>query len=89
MGRLDDIVQRNQRALKGDGLAVKVVGKALGDDKPSEPNQAFTLPSQRRSGTAAWKVLVLMAVLGTAIGWYSCRQVQRDEQIDRERGLRP
>lgn len=63
MGRLDDIVTRNQRAMNRDGSLVQVVGKLGGDDKPSEPAAPFTLPSQRKSGTTLWKVIVLMVLL--------------------------
>jgi len=73
MGRLDDIAARNRRAMKGDSLFVKMIDK-LGDDKPDEPVAPFTLPSQRKSGTAAWKVLILMVLIGTAMGIYECRQ---------------
>ncbi len=55
-------------------------GDAKVDDKSAEPAGAFTLPSQRKSGTPVWKVLALMALLGTAIGIYACRQVERDQQ---------
>jgi hypothetical protein len=40
MGRLDDIAARNQKALGGDNTT------------PAADVPAFTLPSQRTSGTA-------------------------------------
>jgi hypothetical protein len=83
MGRLDDIVARNQKALSGDNLVVQAVGKLGADHKPAEPVASFTLPSQRKSGTAVWKVLVLMVLLGTAMGIYECHQmdvVKRDDE---------
>lgn len=86
MGRLDDIAARNKRAMKGDNLVVKAVNK-LGGDKPAEPMAAFTLPSQRKGGTAVWKVLVLMVLLGTVIGVYECRQ-QDAIKADDDRRLR-
>ncbi len=86
MGRLDDIAARNKRAMKGDNLVVRAVDK-LGGDKPSEPVAGFTLPSQRKGGTAAWKVLVLMVLLGTVFGIYECHQ-QDAIKADDERRLR-
>jgi hypothetical protein len=86
MGRLDEIAARNQRAMKGDNLLVKAVNK-LGGDKPAEPVAAFTLPSQRKGGTAVWKVVVLMVLLGTALGIYECQQ-QGAIKADDERRLR-
>lgn len=86
MGALDDIVARNKRAMKGDNLVVRAVNK-LGSDKPTEPVAAFTLPSQRKSGTAVWKVLLLMVLLGTVFGLYQCHQ-QDVIKADDERRLR-
>jgi hypothetical protein len=59
VGRLDDIAARNKQAMGADNLLVKAVGK-LGDGKPGEAAAPFTLPSQRTSGTAMWKVLIRM-----------------------------
>ncbi len=80
MGRLEDIAERNKQAMRGDNLIVKAVGRGGTDKPPAEPASAFTLPSQRKSGTPVWKVLILMLLLGTVIGVYSCRQVQRDQE---------
>src|SRR4029077_11038020 len=63
MGRLDDIAARNKQAMGGDNLLVKAVNKIGGDAKPSDDVPAYTLPSQRKSGTAMWKVLILMVLL--------------------------
>lgn len=88
MGRLDDIVARNKRALRGDGLIVKAIDKVGGGAPlpPAGDAETFTLASQRRSGTAAWKVILLMVVLGSVIGLYSCneRKLESDRQHELE-----
>jgi hypothetical protein len=86
MGRLDDIAARNQKAMSGDNLLVKAVHK-LGGDEPPESVARFTLPSQRKSGTAVWKVLVAMLLLGTALWIYECQQMKA-VKLDDERRLR-
>jgi hypothetical protein len=86
MGRLDDIATRNQRAMSGDNLIVKAVHK-LGGDEPAESVARFTLPSQRKSGTAVWKVLVAMLLLGIALWIYECQQMKA-VKLDDERRLR-
>ncbi len=85
MGRLDDIVARNKRAVGRDNPLVGVVDKLSGPDRATEPASPFTLPSQRKSGTAAWKVIVLMLLLGTAIGFYECRMMDREREHDKQR----
>ncbi len=84
MGRLDDIANRNRKAMRGDNLLVKAMGGGA-TDKPAEPAAPFTLPSQRRSGTAVWKVLILMVLLGTAIGLYTCHQMDREREDEQRR----
>lgn len=84
MGRLDDIANRNRKAMRGDNLLVKAIGGG-GTGKPVEPAAPFTLPSQRKSGTPVWKVLILMVLLGTAIGFYACHQAERDREEDARR----
>jgi hypothetical protein len=86
MGRLDDIVARNRRAVDADNPVVGVLD-GLGDNKPDAPVARFTLPSQRKSGTAVWKVLVLMVLLGTVFGIYECRLMDVTKRDD-ERRLR-
>jgi hypothetical protein len=65
--------------MRGDKALVKIVEKIGGDGKPAEPAKPFTLPSQRKSGTPMWKVLILMLVLGTAGGLYTCHMKQQTE----------
>jgi hypothetical protein len=85
MGRLEDIAARNARAMQGDNVFVQAVDKLGGDNKPSEPVAPFTLPSQRKSGTAVWKVLVGMLVIGSALAIYECHQMDLVKADDARR----
>jgi hypothetical protein len=87
MGRLDDIVKRNQQVGAPEELVIKAIGKVVvGDDKsPAEPAPSYTLPSQRKRSTAVWKILVIMVLAGAVFGYIACRQAERDMQLDRER----
>ncbi|HEY1815277.1 MAG TPA: hypothetical protein VGG74_23175 [Kofleriaceae bacterium] len=87
MGRLDEIVARNQRAMNGDSPLVQVMDKVGGDDKPPAPVAPFTLPSQRKSGTKLWKVLVLMVLIVIGYAIFD-RLTQSTIKADDERRLR-
>ena len=84
MGRLDDIADRNRKAMRGDNLLVKAMGTST-TDKPAEPAARFTLPSQRKSGTAFGNVLILMVLLGTAIGIATCHNMEVAREDDERR----
>ena len=82
---LDDIAKRNREQVPYDPL-VKLVDRIGGDGKPSDPVKPFTLPSQRKSTTQVWKVLLLMLLIGAVVGLYTCRQMDRVQDDDRAHG---
>ncbi|MGE0545693.1 MAG: hypothetical protein AB7O24_09125 [Kofleriaceae bacterium] len=86
MGRLDDIIARNKKMTSGHDPLAKVVNSIGGDDKPTEPPPPFTLPSQRRSGAPAWKVVVLIVLaVAIAIVGQKLAEMRRSRSLEMER----
>ncbi|MGE0869692.1 MAG: hypothetical protein AB7P03_14100 [Kofleriaceae bacterium] len=77
MGRLDDIIARNKKAIGADGP----VHRSIDPQEPVDAGLAFdvisrlggarfSLPSSQRTSPTAWSVILLMLVIGAlfAIG---------------------
>ncbi len=86
MGRLDDIVARNKKAMKGDGLLLKGVGALV--NKPTDPTQHEPDIAGARRKTTSSPIIVIgfMLLLALVIGFFTCRGMERD-RADREQRM--
>ena len=70
MGRLDDIVRRNEQALGGDGPEDNAITRWVENDGPPVVERPFTLPSQRRE-RGRWKIVLVSIVFAALLIVYA------------------
>jgi hypothetical protein len=87
MGRLDDIIERNQRALKADPVKLPRLSREADSAVPEAPPPRMfeSVVAPRKSTTAAWKVIPFMLLIAAVIGWKTCSTMQAEERDQQRR----